>query len=184
MTSQYSNPPQNLVTEINESKTRNKWLHMYFPSLDPSQVCVADFSCALHQDYLRQGRLYLTTEFLCFHSFIGPTKLIVPIAEIKEIIPKSVFMIPTAMMIHTENQKYELTSFIFRDKCIKVLKTIQRSFVRVESDVVKKYKVKKQAGLDPGVILDFKYVLGLGCVVLLYQLMLLYRTTSIAYSSF
>jgi hypothetical protein len=178
--------PQSLVAEINESKMRNKWLHMYFPTLDPSQACIADFSCALNQDYLRQGRMYITTDNICFHSFIGPTKLILPIKDIEEIIPKSVLMIPTAILVHTKDQRYEFTSFIFRDKCIRYLNTIRKKLTQpvIEPQQNEKVKQWKDKEIDPLVMMDIKWIFGLGCVILLYQLVLLFRISKMAYSTY
>ena len=31
---------------------------------------VVDYSCAYHKDILHQGRIYVTTEYCCFYSYI------------------------------------------------------------------------------------------------------------------
>jgi hypothetical protein len=178
-----------ILTQINDSKTRNKWLHMYFPQL-PSQSCLADFSCAYVQDYLRQGRLYLTADYLCFHSFIGPTKLTIPIGQITKIEPKSVLMIPTAIVVHADKE-YEFTSFLFRDRCIKYIETIRRR-PRPESDSSnssvfwepKEKRPLSEESPQVQLLIDIRWIVGFGVLVLLYQCILLYRIWVLARTSY
>jgi hypothetical protein len=177
-----------ILSQINDSKTRNKWLHMYFPQL-PSQSCLADFSCAYVQDYLRQGRLYLTADYLCFHSFIGPTKLTIPIHQITKIEPKSVLMIPTAIVVHADKE-YEFTSFLFRDRCIKYIETIRRR-PKTESDssssVFWEPKEKRPLTVEQVQVelpIDVRWIAGFGGLVLFYQCILLYRIWVLARTTF
>jgi hypothetical protein len=41
-----------------------------FPGLPPDETLIVDYSCALQKDILVHGRLYVTTNFLCFYANI------------------------------------------------------------------------------------------------------------------
>jgi GRAM domain len=80
------------------------------------EICISDFTCALMQKgLLRQGRLYFTEEFVCFHSPIANTKFVVHVSEILNVIPRNTLMFPTALDLETRDGKsFHLKSFLFR----------------------------------------------------------------------
>ena len=122
------------VDEINASKHRNVMMRSHFGDRIPAdQCCIADFSCALVKNgLLRQGRLYVTVEYLAFHSFIAKTKEILPICNIKSITPKSIMLLPTGLIIeaYEEADSWELGSFLFRDNCLKTIETLRRAALK------------------------------------------------------
>ncbi|KAG9332950.1 hypothetical protein JZ751_013979, partial [Albula glossodonta] len=49
-------------------KQRSEEFRRLFKDLPESEQLIVDYTCALQRDILLQGRLYLTENFLCFHS--------------------------------------------------------------------------------------------------------------------
>uniref|UniRef100_H3A7F7 GRAM domain containing 1C n=1 Tax=Latimeria chalumnae TaxID=7897 RepID=H3A7F7_LATCH len=78
-----------------------------------------DYACALQKDILLQGRLYLSENWLCFHSNIFGWETLITIA-LKDISSmtkeKTARLIPNAIQISTNNEKFFFTSFANRDK--------------------------------------------------------------------
>ena len=118
-----------VIDEINRQKWRNRYtclyrfrlitrhVHRHFSGdLPAEEICIADFSCALEKKgLLRQGRLYFTQQFICFHSPIGPTKLIIHVADIQRVLPKMQVMLPTSIQVElVDESRLLFCSFIFR----------------------------------------------------------------------
>ena len=79
---------------------------------------VVDYSCAYHKDILHQGRIYVTTEYCCFYSYIfgWENKLILPWSEVIAITKeKTALFIPNAIQVKTVSNKYFFASFVDRD---------------------------------------------------------------------
>ncbi|PKU37992.1 gram domain-containing protein 1c [Limosa lapponica baueri] len=80
--------------------------------------CV-DYACALQKDILLQGRLYLSENWLCFHSNIFRWETTISIA-LKDITfmtkEKTARLIPNAIQIATKGEKFFFTSFSARDR--------------------------------------------------------------------
>ena len=79
---------------------------------------VVDYSCAYHRDILHQGRIYVTTEYCCFYSYIfgWENKLVIPWAEVIAITKeKTAIFIPNAIQVKTVTNKYFFASFVDRD---------------------------------------------------------------------
>ncbi|NWJ06525.1 GRM1C protein, partial [Crypturellus undulatus] len=78
-----------------------------------------DYACALQKDILLQGRLYLSENWLCFHSNIFRWETTISIA-LKDITfmtkEKTARLIPNAIQIATKGEKFFFTSFSARDR--------------------------------------------------------------------
>lgn len=78
-----------------------------------------DYSCAIQRDILVHGRMFVSKDYMCFHSniFGWETHLVVKwkhvIAMTKE---KMALVIPNAILISTDTEKFFITSFAARDK--------------------------------------------------------------------
>jgi len=100
-------------------KSRSDDLKRNFPSLPPEETLIVDYSCALQKDILVHGRLYVTTNCLCFYANIFRWETAVTIkwrevtAMTKE---KTALVIPNAIQICTGHEKFFFTSFTARDK--------------------------------------------------------------------
>ncbi|XP_062064313.1 protein Aster-C isoform X4 [Lepus europaeus] len=78
-----------------------------------------DYACALQRDILLQGRLYLSENWLCFYSNIFRWETTISIA-LKNITfmtkEKTARLIPNAIQIITQGEKFFFTSFGARDR--------------------------------------------------------------------
>jgi len=80
---------------------------------------VGDYSCALQKDILVHGRVYITTNYLCFYAniFRWETAVIIPWKQVTAMTKeKTALVIPNAVQICTGTDKYFFTSFTARDK--------------------------------------------------------------------
>ncbi|XP_036600774.1 protein Aster-C isoform X1 [Trichosurus vulpecula] len=100
-------------------KYRNEEFKRQFSHLPESERLVVDYACALQKDILLQGRLYLSENWLCFHSNIFRWETTISIA-LKDITfmtkEKTARLIPNAIQIITESEKFFFTSFGARDR--------------------------------------------------------------------
>ncbi|GAB1300289.1 Protein Aster-C [Apodemus speciosus] len=100
-------------------KDRNEEYRQQFTHLPDSEKLIADYACALQKDILLQGRLYLSENWLCFYSNIFRWETTISIA-LKNITfmtkEKTARLIPNAIQIITEGEKFFFTSFGARDR--------------------------------------------------------------------
>lgn len=125
------NSTVSITDTVNGKKKRNRNMHQHFEGQIPhDQVCIADFSCALMLDYLlRQGKLYITSEYILFHSPIKTTKVIIHISKIKEIVPRATFLFPTALDIVLHDRSIQLKSLFFRQNTIQCINAVRTHYL-------------------------------------------------------
>ena len=132
------------LTSNNSGGRKESELRSLFPQLeaDDSEMVLSDYACALQKDILIQGRLYVTTNNICFHSniFSFITQELIPLTDVIAIEKKfSALIIPNAILVSTLHYKYFFTSFLSRDHAyntmIKAWKEYQRRPVK---EVLKK----------------------------------------------
>ncbi|XP_075047755.1 protein Aster-A isoform X2 [Mixophyes fleayi] len=100
-------------------KQRNEDFRKIFKKLPDSERLIVDYSCALQKDILLQGRLYLSENWICFHSniFRWETTITIQLKEIRCIKKeKTAKVIPNAIQVCTESDKHFFTSFGARDR--------------------------------------------------------------------
>uniref|UniRef100_A0A2H6MWM1 VASt domain-containing protein n=1 Tax=Micrurus carvalhoi TaxID=3147026 RepID=A0A2H6MWM1_9SAUR len=100
-------------------KYRNEEFKKQFSHLPDLERLVVDYACALQKDILLQGRLYLSENWICFYSNIFRWETMISIA-LKDITfmtkEKTARLIPNAIQIATEGEKFFFTSFNARDR--------------------------------------------------------------------
>ncbi|XP_057808329.1 protein VASCULAR ASSOCIATED DEATH 1, chloroplastic [Salvia miltiorrhiza] len=92
--------------------------------LPSDEVLIQDFNCALQENFLLQGHMYLFGHYICFYSnlFGFETKKVIPFNEITSLRrAKAVAVFPTAIEIIAGGKKYFFTSFLFRDEAYKLI---------------------------------------------------------------
>ncbi|XP_020623293.1 GRAM domain-containing protein 1B-like isoform X2 [Orbicella faveolata] len=95
-----------------------------FKELPESEQLIVDYSCALQRDILVHGRLYISQNWLCFYAniFGWETFVTIQCTEISSIRKeKTALVIPNAVQVCTETEKYFFASFISRDTAYTVL---------------------------------------------------------------
>lgn len=92
--------------------------------LPPDELLIQDFNCALQENFLLQGHMYLFAHYICFYSnlFGFETKKIIPFNEITSVRrAKAAAIFPTAIEIIAGGKKYFFTSFLSRDEAFKII---------------------------------------------------------------
>ncbi|XP_064595531.1 protein Aster-B-like isoform X2 [Liolophura sinensis] len=95
-----------------------------FKDIPNEERLIVDYSCALQKDILVHGRMFITQNWVCFYAniFRWETVLTIPCKDITAITKeKTARVIPNAIQITTEKEKYFFTSFAARDKTFLML---------------------------------------------------------------
>ncbi|XP_070548700.1 protein Aster-B-like isoform X4 [Ptychodera flava] len=126
-------------SKTNKKSSNSSWYNVWTPSykskcedfrrifgksVPDSERLVVDYSCALQKDILVHGRLYLTQNWVCFYAniFRWETCITIKCREITAITKeKTARVIPNAIQICTDTEKYFFTSFGSRDKSFMIL---------------------------------------------------------------
>lgn len=115
---------------------------------------MSKFTCALANKILLQGRLYITTKRLCFHSYFNKytlfgreTKVIVPLNEIKKIEKRyNAVIFDNSIAVLTKETELFFTSFVFRDQAYALMQKLlnQDDSPHLSGDIF------KQKSMGPG----------------------------------
>ncbi|KAK1430376.1 hypothetical protein QVD17_13062 [Tagetes erecta] len=92
--------------------------------LPPEEVLIQDFNCALQENFILQGHMYLFVHHICFYSnlFGFETKKIICFDEITSVKrAKTAGIFPTAIELIASEKKYFFTSFLSRDEAFKLI---------------------------------------------------------------
>ena len=116
------------VKNVLESN-RKRYDDIFYYDIDEI-VSNSNFSCALSDKILLQGKLYVTNKKLVFYSWFnnltlfGTTLLEIPKCEILDISKQYNMIFDNSLEIYTKNKSFFVTSLIFRDKCYSVIKEL------------------------------------------------------------
>lgn len=105
-------------------KSRSEDFKRIFKDIPNEERLVVDYSCALQREILVHGRLYITQKYICFYAniFMWETLVSLRWKDVTSITKeKTALVIPNAISISTDNEKYFLTSFGARDKAYLML---------------------------------------------------------------
>ncbi|KAK6456761.1 uncharacterized protein RJT20DRAFT_149832 [Scheffersomyces xylosifermentans] len=130
------------------SRKRNKEFHVLFRKLPSSDPLIDDFSCALSKDILVQGRMYLSSHYICFNSNIlgWVTNLVISLQEVIQIEKKSTAVLfPNGMIIRTLHHKYVFATFLSRDSTFNLITNVWHKVLLENSDDGNKLFVKRRA---------------------------------------
>ncbi|GLV31450.1 GRAM domain containing 1B [Carabus blaptoides fortunei] len=100
-------------------KSRSEDFKRIFKDVPDDERLVVDYSCALQKEILVHGRLYVTQNYLCFYAniFRWETTVTLQWKDVTAITKeKTALVIPNAILLSTDSDKYFLTSFSARDK--------------------------------------------------------------------
>uniref|UniRef100_A0A8C0J7S9 GRAM domain containing 2B n=1 Tax=Chelonoidis abingdonii TaxID=106734 RepID=A0A8C0J7S9_CHEAB len=85
------------------------------------------FTCALQKEILYQGKLFISENWICFHSkvFGKDTKISIPVLSVKLIKKtKTALLVPNALVIATVTDRFIFVSLLSRDTTYKLLKSV------------------------------------------------------------
>ncbi|XP_005113135.2 protein Aster-B [Aplysia californica] len=105
-------------------KSRSEDFRKTFKDVPKEERLIVDYSCALQKDILVQGRMYISQNWICFYAkiFNWETNLMILCKDITAITKeKTARLIPNAIQISTDKERYFFTSFGARDKTYMML---------------------------------------------------------------
>ncbi|XP_025912770.1 GRAM domain-containing protein 2B [Apteryx rowi] len=107
----------------------NAHFHKLFMEVPTDEPLKQSFTCALQKEILYQGKLFLSENWICFHSkvFGKDTKISIPVLSVTLLKKtKTALLVPNALIIATVTDKYMFVSLLSRDTTYKLLKSICR----------------------------------------------------------
>ncbi|XP_067886038.1 GRAM domain-containing protein 2B isoform X2 [Heterodontus francisci] len=110
----------------NPSKT-NATYHKLFKHVEKDELLKQSFTCALQKDILYQGKLFVSENWICFNSkvFGRDIKIAIPVFSVTQIKKhKTALLVPNALCISTELEKFMFVSLLSRDATYKLLKSV------------------------------------------------------------
>ncbi|XP_054613845.1 GRAM domain-containing protein 2B-like isoform X7 [Dunckerocampus dactyliophorus] len=101
--------------------------HKLFKQVGRHEALQQSYTCALQRDILYQGRMFLSQNWICFHSkvFGRDTKIAIPAASVTFIKKtKTVLLVPNALVIETAREQHVFVSFLSRNATYKFLRSV------------------------------------------------------------
>ncbi|XP_018549812.1 GRAM domain-containing protein 2B isoform X2 [Lates calcarifer] len=108
------------------SKT-NAQYHKLFKEVSKDELLKQSYTCALQKDMLYQGKMFVSDNWICFHSkvFGRDTKISIPVMSVTFIKKtKTALLVPNALVIETSSDQHVFVSFLSRNTTYKLLKSI------------------------------------------------------------
>ncbi|KAK7145420.1 hypothetical protein R3I93_013217 [Phoxinus phoxinus] len=105
----------------------NSQYHKVFKDISEDEHLRQSYTCALQKDMLYQGRLFVSQNWICFHSkvFGKDTKIAIPVASVTVIKKtKTAILVPNALVISSAHERHVFVSFLSRDTTFKVLMSV------------------------------------------------------------
>ncbi|XP_006009654.1 GRAM domain-containing protein 2B isoform X1 [Latimeria chalumnae] len=105
----------------------NAHFHKLFREISEEELLKQSFTCALQREILYQGKLFISENWIGFHSkvFGKDTKIIIPVASVTLIKKtKTAILVPNALIIATETERHVFVSLLSRDTTYKLLKLV------------------------------------------------------------
>ncbi|XP_067249528.1 GRAM domain-containing protein 2B [Chanodichthys erythropterus] len=110
-----------------QSLRTNSQYHKVFKDISEDEHLRQSYTCALQKDILYQGRLFVSENWICFHSkvFGKDTKIAIPVSSVTVIKKtKTAILVPNALVISTAHERHVFVSFLSRDTTFKVLMSV------------------------------------------------------------
>ncbi|XP_045140913.1 GRAM domain-containing protein 2B isoform X2 [Echinops telfairi] len=101
--------------------------HKLFLDVPTEEPLRQSFTCALQKEILYQGKLFVSENWICFHSkvFGKDTKISIPAFSVTLIKKtKTALLVPNALIIATVTDRYMFVSLLSRDSTYKLLKSV------------------------------------------------------------
>ncbi|KAM9455985.1 GRAM domain-containing protein 2B-like isoform 2-T2 [Clarias gariepinus] len=105
----------------------NAQYHKLFKEISNDEILKQSYTCALQKDILYQGKLFVSDNWICFHSkvFGRDTKITIPVLSITLIKKtKTALLVPNALVITTSTERHLFVSFLSRDTTYKFLLSV------------------------------------------------------------
>ncbi|XP_063050861.1 GRAM domain-containing protein 2B [Engraulis encrasicolus] len=119
--------PEVKKSQPNQLSKTNLQYHKLFKEISNDEPLKQSYTCALQKDILYQGRLFVSDNWICFHSkvFGKDTKIVISVLSVAVIKKtKTAILVPNALVIATSNERYVFCSFLSRDTTYKCLMSV------------------------------------------------------------
>ncbi|XP_029940897.1 GRAM domain-containing protein 2B isoform X2 [Salarias fasciatus] len=114
-------------SQPNQLSKTNAQYHKLFKEVDRDELLKQSYTCALQRDILYQGKMFVSDNWICFHSkvFGRDTKISIPVMSVTFIKKtKTALLVPNALVIETTHHQHVFVSFLSRNTTFKLLKSI------------------------------------------------------------
>lgn len=123
--------------EDDETLTKDNLLQKF--ALKSNTSLIDSFSCALSQKLLLQGRMYITTTHICFHSYFNSTTIFgretlisIPLCEVMSVEKRSTLIFDNVLCLVTKTSNFLFKSFIYREQAYAILENLLKMNKPVE----------------------------------------------------
>ncbi|XP_056288422.1 GRAM domain-containing protein 2B-like isoform X2 [Pseudoliparis swirei] len=126
--------PRDCETKFERKKPQHSHLskpnaqyHKLFKEVQREELLKQSYTCALQRDILYQGKMFLSDNWICFHSkvFGRDTKISIPVVSVTFIKKtKTALLVPNALVIETISDQHVFVSFLSRNTTYKIMNSI------------------------------------------------------------
>uniref|UniRef100_A0A1A7WKM2 GRAM domain containing 3 n=3 Tax=Iconisemion striatum TaxID=60296 RepID=A0A1A7WKM2_9TELE len=114
-------------SQSNQLSKTNAQYHKLFKDVSKDEILKQSYTCAWQKDMLYQGKMFVSNNWICFHSkvFGKDTRISIPAMSVKLIKKtKTVLLVPNALVIVTTTEQHVFVSFLSRNNTFKLLKSV------------------------------------------------------------
>ncbi|XP_069481699.1 GRAM domain-containing protein 2B isoform X6 [Ambystoma mexicanum] len=114
-------------SSFNQFSKTNAQYHKLFKDVPKEELVKQSFTCALQKELLYQGKLYISENWIGFHSkvFGKDTKITIPVPSVVMIKKtKTALLVPNALVISTATDRHIFVSLLSRDSTYKLLRSV------------------------------------------------------------
>lgn len=114
-------------SQPNQLSKANAQYHKLFKEVSKEELLRQSYTCALQRDILYQGKMFVSDNWICFHSkvFGRDTKIAIPVMSVTFLKKtKTALLVPNALVIEAANEQHVFVSFLSRNTTFKLLKSI------------------------------------------------------------
>lgn len=114
-------------SQPNQLSKTNAQYHKLFKEVSKDESLKQSYTCALQRDMLYQGKMFVSDNWICFHSkvFGRDTKISIPVMSVTFLKKtKTALLVPNALVIETTHEQHVFVSFLSRNTTFKLLKSI------------------------------------------------------------
>ncbi|XP_057675044.1 GRAM domain-containing protein 2B-like isoform X1 [Corythoichthys intestinalis] len=111
----------------NQLTKTNLQFHKLFKEVSREEALAQSYTCALQRDILYQGKMFVSPNWICFHSkvFGRDTKIAIRAASVTFIKKtKTALLLPNALVIESSREQHVFVSFLSRNTTYKFLRSI------------------------------------------------------------
>ncbi|XP_068456185.1 GRAM domain-containing protein 2B-like [Clinocottus analis] len=116
---------QDELFHTNRSLKHNKTFQKLFQEIPVEEKLTHTFTCALQKEVLYHGKLFVSENYVCFHSsvLLKDTKVVIPASSVQSV-KKHNSTLSMLSIQNADGEKHTFVSLRNRDLCYKLLHTV------------------------------------------------------------